>query len=236
MMVYVALALLAAAAVAALTAISRRDGRRLAMQKRHLLDGAARLVDHSSIRLAADGLPVLDGRLSDARRIRIELIADTLVCRRLPQLWLKLTLVEDMPHRPAIGALARPTGAEFYSLVHDLPEWLPPPAVGIPLLMRGDGGATAAEVERCAAVFQALFRNPTVKEAVILPRGIRLVRQAAEGDRGAHLLLRQARFTLDEVPVETIRTAIAEARLLSEALGETAIAGHAAPRGGVVVR
>ena len=86
------------------------------------------------------------------------------------------------------------------------------------MLMRSDGTATAAEIDRSGSIFSALFRNPAVKEAVITARGVRLIRQAAEGDRGAHLLLRQVRFPLEQVPADLIRTAIAEAQLLSEAL------------------
>ncbi|MCG7509334.1 hypothetical protein [Mesorhizobium retamae] len=214
-----ALALFAAVAVATLAVVALRDQRRLAVQRRGLLDAAADILDSSRIRLSRDGFPMLDGNLSDGRRLRLELIADTLVCRRLPQLWLKLTLTEHSPqNRPSIGALSRPTGAEFYSLVHDLPEWGPPPQSETSILMRSDGTATAAEIDRSGSIFSALFRNPAVKEAVITARGVRLIRQAAEGDRGAHLLLRQVRFPLEQIPADLIRTAIAEARLLSEAL------------------
>lgn len=217
-----ALILFAAAAIAVLTAIALRDRRRLNLQRHHLLDAAAGILHDSRLRTAPDGFPVMDGSLSDGRRIRIELIADTLVCRRLPQLWLKLTLAEDrLQKRPSIGALSRPTGAEFYSMVHDLPEWLMPPETSTSILLRGDGAATPAEIKQASSVFQALFRNPTVKEAVITPRGVRLIRQVAEGDRGAHLVLRQVRFPINEVPAELIRTAIAEAMLLSETLAET---------------
>lgn len=219
MITNLALALFAAVAVATLAVVALRDQRRLAVQRRGLLDAAADILDSSRIRLSRDGFPMLDGNLSDGRRLRVELIADTLVCRRLPQLWLKLTLTEHSPqNRPSIGALSRPTGAEFYSLVHDLPEWGPPPQSETSILMRSDGTATAAEIDRSGSIFSALFRNPAVKEAVITARGVRLIRQAAEGDRGAHLLLRQVRFPLEQIPADLIRTAIAEARLLSEAL------------------
>ena len=219
MITNLALALFAAVAVAALAAVALRDQRRLAGQRRNLLDAAADILHTSRISLSRDGFPMLDGNLSDGRRVRVELIADTLVCRRLPQLWLKLTLTEHAPqNRPSIGALSRPTGAEFYSLVHDLPEWMPPPQTETSILMRSDGTATAAEIDRSGSIFSALFRDPAVKEAVITARGVRLIRQAAEGDRGAHLLLRQVRFPLEQIPTDLIRTAIAEARLLSESL------------------
>lgn len=203
-------------------AVALRDQRKLATQRRHLLDGVANILDNSRIRLARDGFPILDGNLSDGRRLRIELIADTLVCRRLPQLWLKLTLTEHSPRdRPSIGALSRPTGAEFYSLVHDLPEWVPPPQTDASILVRSDGTATAAEIERSGSIFSALLRNPAVKEAVITAKGVRLIRQVAEGDRGAHLLLRQVRFPVEAISPDLLRTAIAEAQLLSEALADT---------------
>ena len=218
-----ALALFAAVAIAALAAVAIRDQRRLAGQRRSLLDHAAvGILDNSRLRLARDGFPMLDGNLADGRQLRIELIADTLVCRRLPQLWLKLTLTEhSAQNRPSIGALSRPTGAEFYSLVHDLPEWVPPPQTDTPILMRSDGTATAAEIERSGSIFSALLRNPEVKEAVVTARGVRLIRQVAEGDRGAHLLLRQVRFPVEAIPLDLLRTAIAEVQLLSEALVDT---------------
>lgn len=219
-----ALALFAALAVAALATVAIRDQRRLASQRRSLLDRAAGILDNSRIHLARDGFPALDGRLSDGRRLRVELIADTLVCRRLPQLWLKLTLNEHAQQdRPSIGALARPTGAEFYSLVHDLPEWLPPPQTETSILMRSDGTATETEIDRSNSVFSALLRNPAVKEAVITAKGVRLIRQVAEGDRGSHLLLRQVRFPAEAISPDLLRAAIAEAQLLSEALADTSV-------------
>lgn len=222
MVTNLALALFAAVAIAALATVAIRDRRKLAGQRRSLLDDAAGILDNSRIRLARDGFPMLDGNLSDGRRLRVELIADTLVCRRLPQLWLKLTLTEHSPQdRPSIGALSRPTGAEFYSLVHDLPEWVSPPQTDASILMRSDGTATTAEIERSGSIFSALFRNPAVKEAVITAKGVRLVRQVAEGDRGAHLLLRQVRFPVEAIRPDLLRTAIAEAQLLSEALAGT---------------
>ncbi|MHC2416761.1 hypothetical protein ACVMB2_000613 [Sinorhizobium meliloti] len=117
--------------------------------------------------------------------------------------------------RLKIGALARPTGAEFYSLVHEMPHLLIPPPSGAALLMRGDGNASRRQVERAAAMFAKLFADPTLKEAAITPRGVRLVRQAAQGQRGAHLLLRQAHFSITAIAPEVIRRTIAEAEALS---------------------
>src|SRR5262245_43529173 len=117
-----------AASTAGLSMMALREHRSALKLRNGLLDSALGLLTDARISIGRDQFPVLMGRLPDHRQIKIELIADTLVFRRLPQLWLKVTLIECAEiERPAIGALARPTGAEFFSLVHDLPQWIEPP-------------------------------------------------------------------------------------------------------------
>ncbi|PBC01391.1 hypothetical protein [Mesorhizobium sp. WSM3860] len=219
MITTIALAAFVAAACAWMGKRAISDHRAILAKRRELLDDAAKLLPNVQISFAPDHLPILVSRLEDGRQIRVELFADTMVTRRLPQLWLRVTLSELREcNRPAIGALARPTGAEYYSLVHDMPEWMAPPETGTSLLMRGDGRATAWQVERAATMFRSLFSDPGVKEAVISPRGTRVIRQAAQGDRAAHLFLRQIRFAVATISVELVNNAIAEAKSLSEAL------------------
>ncbi|MBB6470428.1 hypothetical protein HNQ96_006326 [Aminobacter lissarensis] len=196
-----------------------REHRDALAERRGLLDDAAKLLRNARIAFGPDQFPVLVGEISDGRRAKIELIADTMVTRRLPQLWLRVTLSETREcMRPTIGALARPTGAEYYSLVHDMPEWMSPPETDASLLMRGDGRATAWQIERGSALFKSLFADPRVKEAVITARGTRIIRQAAQGEPGAHKVLRQVRFPLTSIPTELVGLAIAEAGALSALL------------------
>jgi hypothetical protein len=198
-----------------------REHRAALAERRALLDDAAKLLDNGRITFGPDHFPVLVGRLGDGRQAKVELIADTMVTRRLPQLWLRVTLSETRQHaRPTIGALARPTGAEYYSLVHDMPEWMTPSETEASVLMRGDGSATAWQVERVSALFRNLFADPGLKEAVITARGTRIIRQAAQGEPGAHKVLRQVRFSLTAIPPELVSLAIAEAETLSALLAE----------------
>ena len=193
---------------------------RAALAQRHgLLDDAAKLFDSAHITFGPDHFPTLVGRLDDGRQAKVELIVDTMVFRRLPQLWLRVTLSDaDERHRPTIGALARPTGAEYYSLVHDMAEWMTPPETDASLLMRGDGTATLWQAERISALFRNLFADPQVKEAVVTPRGTRIIRQAAQGEPGAHLLLRQIKFPVTAISPDLVKLALAEAKALGEAL------------------
>jgi hypothetical protein len=89
------------------------------------------------------------------------------------------------------------------------------------MLMRGDGTATPEQITRVMRHFGSLFTDAMIKEAVISPRGVRIVRQAAQGERGAHVLLRQSRFSITTVPAGDIGKAIALATALSAAHDET---------------
>jgi hypothetical protein len=195
-------------------------GHRSAMlHRRRLLDEAYGLLDEPGITLAPDQFPIVTGRIADGRQVRLELIADTMVTRRLPQLWLKVTLLErEARIHLALGALVRPTGSEYYSLVHGFPEWMEPPETGVSLLMRGDGRASAEQSVAVGKHFQKLFADPKVKEAVITSKATRVIYQASQGGRAAHMLLRQAQFPLDTVPADAIEHAIALALGLSGVL------------------
>lgn len=209
--------------VMVLAALARKELLDDLRQRRALLDQAAALLDDASVTVGSDGYPRLNGLSADGERISLEVVADSLVPRRLPQLWLKLTLLTPEPaSRPSIGVLARPFGTEFYSRVLDLPDMIVPSfTTDFPLLMRGRG-ATEAAVQLTSGLFRTLFADPALKEVVITPRGAGTVRRIAEGDRGAHVLYRQMRFPVKQVPPELVRNALAELRLLNAALEPSA--------------
>lgn len=225
-----ALLILSAALCAWLVVRGMRDNGEALAARHRLLDEATCLLADAECVIGPDHYPVVTGRIADGRRAKIELVADTMITRRLPQLWLRLTLYDAMPGRPRVGALARPTGGEYYSLVHDMPQWMEPPKTGTSMLVRGDGSATPWQVERLGGYFETLFADAKVKEAVIGANGVRLMRQAAQGERAAHLFLRQSRFAIDAVPSDDIRTAITLAGALASVLpvSELAQASEAA--------
>ena len=70
-----------------------------------------------------------------------------------------------------------------------------PPAgnPGSMVLIRGDQNAGPLLAE-LSDTLTAILADPRVKEIAVTERGVRIVRQAGEGKRGEHLLLRQAHF------------------------------------------
>lgn len=184
--------LIAFAAVIANLAL--RDHRRALGARRKLFDECLGVLEDERWSAGGDGFPSLDGR-AYGRAVTATLIPDTMVMRRLPQLWLSLTMLETNARAPSLSLLARYSGNEFYAATLDLPHRIEPPA-GLPLdvLVRGDGRMAEALCHELAPVFAKLLADPRVKEITLTAKGVRIVRQVAEGQRGEHLLLRQAVF------------------------------------------
>jgi hypothetical protein len=216
--------LIAFAAVVANIAI--RDHRRAVAARRALLDDCRGVLDDEHWTAGADGFPSLEGR-AFGRAVKVALIPDTMVVRRLPQLWLSVTFLDERAGAPSLSVLTRHSGNEFYSLAHDLPQRVDPPA-GLPVdvLIRGDGARAAALCRRLVAELGTLLADPRVKDITLTARGVRVVRQVAEGRRGEHLLLRQAVFDAAQVErglfVQTLRDAAALAARRAAAITELA--------------
>ena len=58
------------------------------------------------------GWPILTGRYKGAE-VRLEPVLDDMAWRKLPSLWLKVTVLSPNPARGTLGLLARARGGEF---------------------------------------------------------------------------------------------------------------------------
>jgi hypothetical protein len=164
----------------------------------------------------SDGFPRLDG-VHKGHRIRAELIPDTMTIRRLPQLWLSVTLLARLPVEASFAVLVRPSGADFYSLTEEFSHTIAPPAC-FPweVRIRGNNSRSSVLVEQLAAPIAALLADPRIKEIAVTAKGLRIVRQAGEGRRGEHLLLRQAMFDNADVPAADFSTLLSGLERLRE--------------------
>lgn len=203
-----------------------RDHRRAVAARRALFDDCRGVLEDERWTAGADGFPALEGR-AFGHAVKVALIPDTMVVRRLPQLWLSVTVLDALPGAPSLSVLTRQSGNEFYSVAHDLPQRVDPPA-GLPLdvMIRGSGARAQALCHHLAPALTALLADTRVKDITLTARGVRVVRQVAEGRRGEHLLLRQAVFDMAQVErglfVQTLRDAAALAARRATAIRERA--------------
>lgn len=177
----------------ALALVLLREQRHLRNERKGLLAPALPLLQEVRSGTAPDGFPWASGTWN-GRRVVLRVVPDLSILRRLPQLWLVI-------HLPGTGegssfvVTARPRGEEFISdsatFPHsiDVPDWLPRDSA-----VRLGGTATPAGIEPLRDALSNLFTDARLKEVSALPSGCRLVYQMAEGDRGSHLIGRQARF------------------------------------------
>jgi hypothetical protein len=147
------------------------------------------LLDAYRVTQEGNGWPVLTGRYR-GQDVRLEPVLDDMTWRKLPSLWLKATVLSPNPARGTLGFLVRARGGEFYSPTAEMKHRLPLPS-GWPtdaMLCTDDKRTAPLELDMSA------FQDLRMKELVITPKGVRLVYQAAQGNRAEYLVLRQARF------------------------------------------
>lgn len=205
--------LLLAAAVAILLLLGRREARVAAAARHSILDPSLNVLDAPKVEIDACGFPKMEGKFR-GRSFRVALIPDTLTFRRLPQLWLDVTLKRSLPIDGSVAILVRQSGADYFSLTDHLNERLMPPE-NFPdvCLIKGEGPGAHHILDRIAPYVASLLRDPQFKEIAVTPRGIRIMRQLAEGKRGDHLILRQIVFEgarLDSEGLEDVIAAVLE--------------------------
>lgn len=190
--------MLYAAGAAGLTALAflARHERKLIRARRGLvLEPVRDLFTSATYSTDGAGIPQLEG-VYRGHHLKLDLIPDTMTMRRLPQLWLSVTLQQVLPiDDTGVAILVRPSGADFYSLTEHMHEHFDPPG-SIPweTLIRGQSAASARTLSCIAPAAARLLDDAKVKEIAVTHRGARIVYQLAEGGRGQHLLLRQCDF------------------------------------------
>lgn len=122
----------------------------------------------------------------------VQVVPDSLNLRKLPTLWLLVTLVDRVPVAGTYNVMLRATGIETFSKFGTLPELsnvpakfpegctirsdIPGPLPSAPVIARYLGGLDPARL----------------KELVVAPTGVRVVWLVEEADRGRYLIYRDA--------------------------------------------
>ncbi len=125
-------------------------------------------------------------------------ITDTLSVRKLPSLWLLVTLPKPQAFAATFDMMMRASGQTTFSKFDFLPHTLPLPE-GFPpeAVIRSDQPSPAPEYAMRGAL--GLFRNNWGKELLITPKGLRVVIQLAESEKARYGVYREARFTRAQI-------------------------------------
>jgi hypothetical protein len=165
----------------------RREPERFFRAVQGVLDDS-RLEDTGTI-----GYPRLAGRFRGFA-VQVLPIVDTLATRRLPALWLLVTLQDALPMRSRFDLMMRPSGPTTFSNFDHLPFTINRPA-GFPedAVLRTDDPQQPLPLDAVAS-HVGLFENSRAKELLITPNGVRLVWLLAEASRARYGVFREADF------------------------------------------
>ena len=176
----------------------RREPERFFRRATEVL-AAARLEDTGSI-----GLPRLTGSYG-GHAVQVLPVVDTLATRRLPALWLLVTIQDALPVAARLDLMMRPAGPTTFSNFDLLPITIERP-VDFPeyAVLRTDNP------EQCLPphVVQphlGVFENSRAKELLIAPNGVRIVWLLAEGSRARYGVFREADFGAVDLDPELLR-------------------------------
>lgn len=157
------------------------------------------LFDGGETRIQPTGFPRMTGRRAGLA-FDLQVIPDTLTFRKLPALWVLVTLPEALPLEATLDLMARPSGNEPFTRFATLPQSVPtPPDLPREVAIRSDD-ATGIPASGLIARHADLFTDPNVKELVLSPKGLRIVILAEEADRGRFLIFREAEMGRSPLP------------------------------------
>jgi hypothetical protein len=142
------------------------------------------------------------------RTFQLKAITDTLAVRKLPSLWLMITLPETQPITATIDLMMRPQGPSTFSKFDFLPHSLATPSdFPTDAVIRSDLQSATLPV-RSLHPLLSWFQNNRGKEILISPKGLRMVLQAAEADKARYGVFREADFGGTSLPADTTQHAM----------------------------
>jgi hypothetical protein len=175
-----------------------------------------------SYRVTQDDIsyPLLVGRYR-GYDIRMEPVIDHMAWRKLPVLWLKVTVLTEIPYSGVVDLLMRPHGAENFTPSSDLeyPVKLPEnwPQDGLLNTDDPDGMPPLDLI----APHLGLFADDKMKELVVTPNGVRLVARIWQAVRANYVTFREIKFMGDRIDRELARELLDGAIAISRSLAET---------------
>ncbi len=191
--------------LAALILQTWRAGKTRQVLRARYLAACGALLTDARLTTGAVGFPRLCGRYQ-GQIFDVQAVPDTLTFRKLPALWILVTLPAPLPLRATLDLMIRPTGVEPFSNFHRLAEQIAVPT-GFPedCAIRTDL-AEALPPDALLRPHLAMFDDLRVKELVLSPKGLRLVFLAEEANRGRYLIFRDAEMGLLPLAPERLET------------------------------
>jgi len=157
-----------------------------------LLNNCNGILDNTSTYYEGNGFPVIKGHY-DGFDVQLNLIPDTIVMRKIPPLWLMVSIKANKQSIGNMDFIVRPQNSEFYSpgwrwdgLFRSPPNW--------PQNSIAKYQDTTASVSVLDRFIPNLFSDEKVKQLLVMPDSVRITYMAKQAIRGEYLVSRGAVF------------------------------------------
>lgn len=154
--------------------------------------------------VTADGFARVAGRYR-GRTFDLQAFPDALSYRKLPCLWLMVTITEPMPVTNTVNIMMRPSGTEVFSRFAGRPCRLAaPPGFPAAAVAHADAAEDLPPAGALAGVAGLFSDTGPAKELVVSPKGLRIVWLAEEADRTRYLIFRESEIGMKPAAPATL--------------------------------
>lgn len=194
----------------------QKDKNTITQNRSRLLDDCLNLLAAPDMQQHGLEFPKLNG-LYEGHNISLELLVDTLAVRKVPPLWLTVTVKGKQSISGSLDIIVRPQNSEFYS-----PSW------------QWDGNLQApdhwpahssikyqqepASLDVLGQFVPDLFKDEHMKELLVMPQFVRLTYLAKQADRGEYMIMRNSVFESTPIDKTIVEQLIKQAIAIRQAL------------------
>ena len=203
--------------LALLAVLYRRDRRILQANRAKFFDLCLDLFQSYRVTQEGPTFPLLSGRYRD-HEVRLEPVVDDMAWRKVPVLYLKVTVLKPNPYGAILDLLIRPGGVEVYSPSDELHYHLKPPeGWPEPALLCTDDPSSLPPLELITPHIR-VFNDIYMKELVATSRGVRLMRMIWQARRLHYAVLREVKFEEMHLDPAIAQTVLDSAVAIADAL------------------
>jgi len=175
-----------------LVRMQMRHVRRVAAERRTILDSVRTVLESSDLAQQGIDYPVLTGTYRGAP-VTVALIADTLALRELPTLWLSVTRRQPLPVTGPVDILLRPSTSDIVSPGERFPAQHPAPPDWPAHIRVATPAGHAPDLGELSAVLP-LLHDPRTKDVLLTPSGARVVTRLARAQLGQYRIVKRSKF------------------------------------------
>ncbi len=200
--------ILGATFVLILWGMNRRARRMIRSKRGAIFDDCLSLFSEVNVTQDEVNYPVLRARYK-GMDVKIEALVDHLAVRKIPALWLLVSLKFPIPYSGTLDYLVRPQNTEFYSpsaslcntldIPHDWPQHA---------TLRTNNFDDIPPLDVVGRFVRRMFKDPNCKEMLITPKGVRIVYLVDQALRSHYMVLRQLVFEHDRLDFKLVKQLI----------------------------